>query len=446
MQYRTVADIIAAVSFLFLTSACGQPATDQVSSPDTVAAEIAAPAPDPKDSFTPSILAMLDQEMASVVRDKKVASLSYVLIKDGQRVASGFHGTRTLDGLEPVDDRTLYRIYSMTKPVTAVGLLMLYEEGKFGLDDPVTDFLPELSELTVFDGLAAGSVRTRPVNRAPTMRELLQHTAGFGYTDGRADYVSQQFLSRQVDGATTSDELVEKVAAIPLKFQPGEAWSYSIASDLQGVIIERISGQTLDAFFEERIFAPLGMTDTGFTVDDARRARLTELTGWTPETGMQPLPGPAQTLGREETPRYSGGHGLVSTIADYERFAAMLLNGGKLGDVTLLKPETVSMMTANGLTFVDANTGLPLHLPARGVGYGFGVGVIVDTIASGLGAPEGSYYWDGAAGTWFWVDPRHDLIFIGMLQNMSSSPITMRRAAMQRVYHALITDYFPVSK
>ena len=443
MRHVTASMKFAAVSFLILATACGQPAGDNTGTADAVAAETEAPTPDPKESFTPSILAMLDQEMAAVVRDRKVASLSYVLIKDGQRVASGFHGTRTLDGAEPVDDWTLYRIYSMTKPVTAVGLLMLYEEGKFELDDPITDFLPELSSLAVFDGQSGGNVRTRPVGHVPTMRELLLHTAGFGYTDGRADYVSQQFLARQVDGAASSDELVKKVAGIPLRFQPGEAWAYSIASDLQGVIIERISGQSLEAFLGDRIFAPLGMTDTEFTVDEAGSARLAVLTSWTPEISIQPLAGPAQTLRPEEVSRYSGGHGLVSTIADYERFAALLLNGGTLGDVTLLKPETVSMMTANGLTFVDANTGLPLHRPSRGVGYGFGVGVIDDTIASGLGAPEGSYYWDGAAGTWFWIDPRHDLIFIGMLQNISSTPVSMRRSAMQRVYHALITDYFP---
>ncbi|MBA4226567.1 MAG: serine hydrolase [Hyphomonas sp.] len=436
----------AVFSALFLAAACGQPAQKGAGAPEVVAAETETQASDPAKSFMPSILAMLDQEMAAVVRDKKVASLSYVLIKDGQRVASGFHGTRTLDGADAVDDRTIYRIYSMTKPVTAVGLLMLYEEGKFELDDPISEFLPEMSKLVVFDGQSAGAVRTRPANRVPTIRELLLHTAGFGYGDGRQDYVSQQFLARQIDNAASSDDLVKKVAGIPLKYQPGEAWSYSIASDLQGAIIERITGQSLDQYLQERIFAPLGMADTGFTVDEADSSRLAVLTGWTPEAGMQLVPGPIQTLGASDVPRYSGGHGLVSTIADYERFAAMLLNGGTLGEVSLLKPETVSMMVTNGLTFVDPATGLPLHRPGRGVGFGFGVGVIDDTIASGLGAPEGSFYWDGAAGTWFWVDPRHDLIFIGMLQNMSSSPITMRRSAMQRVYHALITDYFPTSK
>lgn len=436
----------AVFSALILATACGEPSENQPSAPEDVAAETETTVPDPAKSFMPSILGMLDQEMTAVVRDGKVANLSYVLIKDGQRVASGFHGTRTLDAADPVDDRTIYRIYSMTKPVTAVGLLMLYEEGKFSLDDPITKFLPEMSKLAVFDGLSAGGIRTRPANHVPTMRELLLHTAGFGYGDGRQDYVSQQFLARQINNATSSDDLVIRVASIPLKYQPGEAWSYSIASDLQGVIIERISGQSLDQYLQERIFAPLGMADTGFTVDEADSSRLAVLTGWTPETGMQLVPGPIQTLRASDIPYYSGGHGLVSTIADYERFAAMLLNGGALGDVTLLKPETVSMMVTNGLSFVDPATGLPLYRPGRGVGFGFGVGVIDDTIASGVGAPEGSFFWDGATGTWFWVDPRHDLIFIGMLQNMSSSPITMRRSAMQRVYHALITDYFPTSK
>lgn len=441
---RGISKSLAVLAFAVLT-ACGQsPESSEKNSADAASKARPAPSrPDPMESFHQPILQMLDHEMSEVVHKAQVANISYVLIKDGQLVTSGFHGKRTLGGDDAVDDKTLYRIYSMTKPVTAVALLMLYEEGNFSLDDPVSKFIPEFSNLKVLEGVSAGQPRTRPASRAPTMRELLLHTAGFGYGDGKRDYVTQQFIEKQIMDAPTSDELIKRVASVPLMYEPGTAWSYSIASDIQGVIIERISGQSLGDFMQKRIFDPLAMNDTGFHTTPDKEYRLASLTGWTPETPLALLPGTIQTMRASEVTRHSGGHGLLSTIDDFERFSLMLLGEGTLDGVQILKPETVGLIAQNGLHFVNEQTGLPLHRPYRGVGYGFGVGVIDDTIASGLAAPEGTYFWEGAAGTWFWIDPRHDLIFIGMIQNTSSSPIMLRRSAMQRVYHALITDYFP---
>lgn len=429
---------------MLVLCACGSPSSDlPVDGSSDSGATTDTSTIDPRQNFNVSILDRLDRELAAVVQDKKVANVSYVLIKDGQRVASGFHGTRTLDGAEPIDDRTLYRIYSMTKPITAVAILTLYEDGKLSLDDPITKFLPEFETLTVFDGEAGDTVKTRPAQRAPTIRELLLHTAGFAYNDGKQDYVSQMYLERQLQNSNSADELVQKLSEIPLMYEPGQSWSYSIASDLQGAIIERISGGTLEAYLKERIFDPLGMTDTSFHVTDDKAARLAVSTGWTKDGGMQALDGSIQTMWESEIPLDWGGHGLVSTISDYERFASMLLNEGSLDGVTILKPESVAEITSNGLSFTNPKNGSPTHRPSKGSGFGYGVAVVEDTIVSGLGAPEGTYYWDGAAGTWFWVDPRHDLIFIGMLQNTSSSPIMLRKEAMKRVYNALITDYFP---
>lgn len=400
--------------------------------------------PPASDSFYEPVMQRLDEEMQKYVQSGKVANLAYALIKDGEWVRTGYYGTRTLDGSDPVDERTIYRVYSMTKAATAVSLLMLLEEGEFSLDDPITRFLPELDDLKVTRTFEAGDGRgLRPAERAPTMRELLTHTAGFGYGGGRPDYANQVFLQRDVEGATTGDEYVKRIADVPLMYQPGTAWSYSAASDLQGIIVERITGERLGAFMKRRIFDPLGMVDTGFSVTDAQRDRLADFTAWTPGQPLVKVEGPMQDMDAAQLPRDAGGHGLVSTIADYERFAEMLLHEGTLDGQTLLSPESVRLLRSNGTEFTHPETGFPIYEPFRGTGFGFGVAVITNTIRSGLGAPEGTYFWDGASGTWFWIDPYHDIIFIGMVQNLSANPVMPRKTAMMNVYHALFTDYFP---
>jgi len=396
------------------------------------------------ESFYGPILEQLDEDMQQYVQSGKVSNLAYALIKDGDRIQSGYFGTRTLNGSDPVDDRTIYRIGSMTKAVTAVSLLMLLEEGKFSLDDPITRFLPELNNLQVTRSFQSGSSGgLRPADRAPTMQELLTHTAGFAIGDGQTDYANRVFQQQGVDGATTNEEYLKRLSGVPLMYQPGTAWSYSAASDLQGIIIERISGERLGAFMKRRIFDPLGMVDTGFSVSDAQRDRLADVTAWTPGQPLAKIEGPMQDMDAAHLPRDAGGHGLVSTIADYERFAEMLLYEGTLDGERLLSPDSVRLLRTSGTDFSDPETGFPMYQPFRGTGFGFGVAVVTNTIRSGLGAPEGTYFWDGAYGTWFWIDPYHDIIFIGMVQNLSANPVMPRKTAMTDVYHALFTDYFP---
>ena len=369
-----------------------------------------------------------------------------MLRKDGETVRMGFHGARTLKGAEPVDAQTIYRIYSMTKPVTAVAMLMLYEEGRFSLDDPVTKFLPELNDLQVVKSYGAmDGAGVHPAARPPTMRELMTHTAGFGYNNGVPNYTNRQFEARRVAEARTNEEYLNRLAGVPLMYEPGTGWAYSAASDLQGIIIERLTGERLGDFMKRRIFDPLGMVDTGFHVTDAQRPRLAAFTAWTPGQPMQEITGPLATMEPNLIPRDAGGHGLVSTLADYERFAEMLLHEGTLGDAVLLKPESVALLRANALTFTDPETGLPKYGPRSGAGFGFGVAVVADTIRSGLGAPAGTYYWDGAAGTWFWIDPRDNIVFVGMLQNFSDNPVIARPMTMRNVYHALYSDYDPTA-
>nr|WP_321441065.1 serine hydrolase domain-containing protein [uncultured Hyphomonas sp.] len=395
-------------------------------------------------SFHMPTLKRLDADMQQFVQSGKVANIAYALIKDGEWVQTGYYGTRTLDGSEPVDEHTIYRVYSMTKAVTAVSMLMLLEEGKFSLDDPITRFLPELDNLQVTRTFqASDGAGLHPASRPPTMRELLTHTAGFAYGAGRPDYANRKFTERKVDGAATNEEYLKRIAGVPLMYEPGTAWSYSAASDLQGIIIERITGERLGDFMKRRIFDPLGMVDTGFSVSDEQRSRLADFTAWTPDHPMKKVSGPMQNMKAAQLPRDAGGHGLVSTIADYERFADMLLHDGTWEDQTLVSAESLSLLRTSGTNFVNSETGQPMYEPFRGTGFGFGVAVITDTIRSGLGAPEGTFFWDGAAGTWFWVDPYHDLIFIGMVQNVSANPVMPRKTAMRDVYHALFTDYFP---
>ncbi len=389
------------------------------------------------ESFYGPILERLNEDMQQYVQSGKVLNLAYVLTKDGEQVQSGYFGTRTLGGSDPVNDHTIYRVYSMTRAVTAVSLLMLMEEGKFSLDDPITRFLPELNDLQVTRSFESGSAAgMRPANRAPTMRELLTHTAGFAYGGGQPGYANRVFQQRDVDGATTNEEYLKRISKVPLMYQPGTAWSYSAASNLQGIIIERITGERLGAFMKRRIFDPLGMVDTGFSVSKAQRDRLTDITAWNPGHPLAKAEGPIQDMD-------AARHGLVSTIADYQRFAAMLLHDGTLDGKTLLSPESVSLLRTSGTDFKDPETGLAAYEPFHGTGFGFGVAVVTNTIRSGLGAPEGTYFWDGAAGTWFWIDPYHNIIFIGMVQNLSANPVMPRKTAMNDVYHALFTDYFP---
>ncbi len=435
----------AAALTLFLMS-CG---AKDVAAPGPAAAEAGLELPErgiapAVNSFYRPVLERLDEDMQQYVQSGKVANIAYALIKDGERVQSGYAGTRTLDGSDPVDDRTIYRVDSMTKAATAVSLLMLLEEGKFSLDDPITRFLPELENLQVTRTFEAVDGKgLRPANRAPTMRELLTHTAGFAYGGGRPDFANQVFLQRNVDGAATNEEYLKRLSGVPLMYQPGTAWAYSAASDLQGIIIERMTGERLGTFMKRRIFDPLGMVDTGFSVSEDQRGRLADFTAWTPGQPLTKVAGPRQDMKAAQLPRDAGGYGLVSTITDYERFAEMLLQGGTLDGETLLSPNSIRLLRTNGTSFKHPETGFPIYEPYRGTGFGFGVGVITNTIRSGLGAPEGTYFSDGASGTWFWIDPYHDLIFIGMAQNLSANTVMPRDTAMRDVYHALFTDYFP---
>ncbi|MFN7164909.1 MAG: serine hydrolase domain-containing protein [Hyphomonas sp.] len=395
---------------LAVGACAGTPAP--VAPPAPVAAEAPAPA------FRPDGIAALEARMAAYVEDGAVKGIATRLVRGGEVISDVRRGIRRQADGAPVEGDTIWRIYSMSKPVTGVALLMLWEEGAFQLDDPVTKYFPEFEGLQVHTGLdAAGEPILVPAKRPATIRELMSHTAGFGYGLRGGDHVNDLFQKKQVFQSPTMEEMVTRVASIPLLHQPGEVWDYSIAVDLQGALIERLSGQTLGAFFETRLFAPLGMVDTGFVVPEADYDRFSDVWGWSEEYGvLAALPMPAFQYRADTVAFEGGGHGLVSTMDDYARFAGMLANGGSLGGVRILKPETVAMMATDVLP-EGAFLGFDgtASSEAAGVGFGLNVGVILDP-ANARGFPPGAYMWGGAAGTWFWVDPANDLYFIGMVQ------------------------------
>jgi CubicO group peptidase (beta-lactamase class C family) len=304
----------------------------------------------------------------------------------------------------PMREDSIFRIYSMTKPIVSVGIMMLVEEGRITLSDPVARHIPELANLRV--GVEKdGKLEIVAAQRQPTIQDLLRHTSGFTYGVFGKSAVKDLYTKNGVDSSEHSNaELVKKLAQVPLMYQPGTTWEYGRSTDVLGHVIERVSGQTLDVFLQARIFGPLGMKDTAFHVQPDAQSRLAEAFAKDPDSGAA-----VSLLDVRRPPKYlAGGQGLVSTGADYLRFAQMLLNGGELGGVRLLGRKTVEYMTSDHLGAIRG----------PGPGYGFGLGFAVRH-ANGLSSTQGSageYNWSGLGGTTFWVDPRERLVAIFMSQ------------------------------
>ncbi|MEU6505974.1 serine hydrolase domain-containing protein [Streptomyces sp. NPDC046942] len=346
--------------------------------------------------------------LLSVARGGRVAHLTTYGLRD---VAAGL----------PVEPDTLWRIYSMTKPVTAVAVLLLVEEGRLGLDDPLERHLPAFAKPRVYDGGSGDELRTRPAAGPILIRHLLTHTAGltFGfYHHHPVDALYRASgLEYSVPPGADLAETVEVYARMPLQFDPGTQWNYSVASNVLGRVIEVVSGQPLDAFFSTRILGPLGMTDTGFHLAPEQAPRLAELYRETDEGGIAPVPG----LPVHGRPRFlSGSGGLVSSAYDFHRFMEMLRRGGELDGVRLLSADSVALMTGNRLPgdAVLRAFGAPVHQePGNdGLGFGFNVSVVVDPSRTLAPSSLGTYGWTGAATTAFWVDPARELTVQFMTQ------------------------------
>jgi CubicO group peptidase (beta-lactamase class C family) len=393
----------------------------------------------------PERLARLDSYLDGFVANGRHKGSLLVITRGGRIAHVSRRGHRDAVAGLAVEPDTIWRIYSMTKPITSVAAMMLYEEGALSLFDPVAKFIPSFGDLRVYrHGMAAAPVTVR-ASEPMLVWHLLTHTSGLTYGFQQANAVDEAYRAAGfiLDAPPEHDlaAACDVFAGLPLLFEPGAEWNYSVSTDVLGRVIEVVSGQSLDEFFAQRILEPLGMTDTGFSVPDADRPRMTALYVHDPETATAvPFPGPDPTAA--DSPRMlAGGHGLASTAADYHRFTQMLLRCGELDGTRLLAPRTVDLMTANHLPRNATLTqfGRPLLDLVINAGYGFGLGLspLVDPIAAKTLSVAGEYRWEGAAGTAFWVDPAADmtvLFFTQVLFGSDDAWVGMRPL----VYQALV--------
>jgi CubicO group peptidase (beta-lactamase class C family) len=400
--------------------------------------------------FAPDRLARIDRHFARYVADGRLPGWLLVISRYGRLVHVAQCGLRDTEAALPVEPGTLWRIFSMTKPVTSVAAMMLQEEGAFELTDPVSAFIPSFADVRVYTGGPDLKPVTVPATEPVRIWHLLTHTAGLTYGFHRVHPVDAMYRSagfewtspRGLDLARCCDVW----AGIPLLFQPGTEWNYSVATDVLGRVVEVASGQSLDEFFSRRILRPLGMTDTVFQIAAEDATRLAALC--TPGPGNKAVRN--DTLGAlgQSTPHFlSGGGGLVSTAADYHRFTQMLLPlpdspAGELEGVRLLSPRTVAYMTRNhlpgGADLESFGRRLIAEAPAHGIGFGLGFSVVVDAAAGKTICSEGEYAWGGAANTAFWIDPAERLTACFYTQLLPTSAHRIRPQLRQLVYQSLI--------
>lgn len=386
------------------------------------------------------------EQLHALIQDeidrKELAGAVTILARHGKVVDYRTYGARDAATGAPMTADTIFRDYSMTKPVTGVAMMILYEQGKWLPQDPIAKYIPEFAHLKVFAGVDVnGKTILVAPHHPPTIKELMSHTAGFTYDNGNTP-VDAIYRRRNVMHSANLKEMIDKLAGIPLAYQPGEGWRYSLSMDIEGYLVEQISGQSLPEFMQEHIFGPLRMRDAGFYVPAGKRARLATNYRAGAEGKIVPLGplGPPTDYDAQPT-MPSGGGGLVSTGIDYYRFAQMLADGGELDGTRILAPASVHLMTTNKLPeqLLTGRFGIGMHVMRPGFGYGFNCAVIFDPGAAALPDGKGTFFWDGAAGTWFWVDPTYDVVFVGMIQRMTAPdnhPLLYRAHAL--VYGALV--------
>jgi len=401
--------------------------------------------------FDPARLARIDRHFARYVDEKKLAGWQFTVARRGKLAHVSAYGQRDLEAGLPVEPDTLWRIYSMTKPITSVAAMMLYEEGGFELTDPLYRYIPSFRDVRVFAGGSDVSYATVPATEPIRIWHLLSHTAGLTYGFMRNHPVDAIYRARGFEwGSPRGADLAaicDIFASMPLLFNPGSEWGYSVATDVLGRLVEVVSGQRLDEFFASRVLQPLGMTDTAFWAGPQDAQRLAVLYNRSPEDGsLVKLDAMGNAALRE--PKYlSGGGGLVSTAADYNRFTQMLLDrpdspAGELDGVRLLSPRTVRYMASNHLPGgADLQTfGRPLYAETTyaGIGFGLGFAVVVNPVAAKSLGSAGEFHWGGAASTAFWVDPAEQLTVTFFTQLMPSSAYPIRSQLRQLVYQALV--------
>ena len=396
-----------------LTAGAGVRAEDPLASPESV-------------GFSTDGLKTLQRTMRGLVDEGQLAGVTTLVARHGKVVYLDAYGVQDL-ATKPVTKDTIFRIASMTKPIVGVAMMMLWEQGKWTLDDPVAKHIPEFAGLKV--ATPNGEV---PQTRPMTMRQLMSHTAGFDVTPGYAEA-----------GLRDSDlrGMINKLARLPLSTQPGTAWQYGPSVDIQGYLVEKFSGQPLDVFLRTRIFEPLGMKDTGFWMDASKADRITQV--FTYDAQKRLIAAPAALNPTVKPMFLSGGGGLLSTTEDYFKFAQMVLNGGQANGKRFLKSSTVELMRTNvlpaGVMVGNSTTTQP------GIGFGLDFAIVMDPASAQTPTGRNTFYWNGAFGTWFWIDPTNDVVVVGMIQNVgggapppSGNSPQVRPLSRQLVYQALV--------
>jgi CubicO group peptidase (beta-lactamase class C family) len=401
--------------------------------------------------FDAARLDRLDRHFARYVDDGKLAGWLITVARHGKLAHVSAHGQRDIEAGLPVEPDTLWRIYSMTKPITSVAAMMLYEEGGFQLTDPVAKYIPSFGDVRVFVAGSDINYRTEPATEPIRIWHLLSHTSGLTYGFIRNHPVDAIYRANGFEwGSPRGADLAavcDRFASMPLLFQPGSEWSYSVATDVLGRLVEVVSGQRLDQFFASRIFGPLGMTDTAFWAGPQDASRLAVLYNRSPQDGSLAK---LEAMGKaafHEPVYLSGGGGLVSTAADYNRLTQMLLQrpdspAGELDGARLLSPRTIAYMASNhlpgGADLESYGRALYAETSYDGVGFGLGFAVVLDPVrAKSLGS-AGEFHWGGAASTAFWVDPVEQVTVTFFTQLMPSSTYPIRPQLRQLVYQALV--------
>jgi CubicO group peptidase (beta-lactamase class C family) len=376
-----------------------------------------------------------------------------LVYRRGKVVHSAVQGFADLERKAPVRDDTIFRIYSMTKPITSVAFMMLFEEGRIALDEPVHKYIPEWKNLGVFQAGTLPAFMTRPPSRPMLIVDLLRHTSGLTYGFQQRSNVDAAYREKkigEVEKAGTLQSMIEDLAKIPLEFSPGEAWNYSVATDVIGYLIGKISGMPFEQFLKERIFDPLDMKDTDFFVPADKVHRFAACYAADPKGDvadrndrMKLHDDPTVSSFLSPPSFISGGGGLCSTAADYLTFCRVLLNGGELGGVRLIGPKTLALMTTNhlpgGRDLPEMSRSLFSEATYNGIGFGLGFSVTMNPAQTLIPGSAGEYAWGGAATTSFWIDPAEELIAIFMTQVLPSSAYPLRRELRTMVY-AAITD------
>lgn len=368
-----------------------------------------------KEGLSAERLKRMHAALESATRNGKKAGVVSMIVRNGKIADWKVYGSKDLESKQPMEKDTMFRIWSMTKPLTSVAAMILFEEGKLRLEDPVKNYVPEFAELRVFEAGTADSPRLVPAARPMTIKHLLTHSSGLSY--GFQNHAVGQIYDRsEIFGVPNLKAFAAKMASLPLASHPGEKYEYGVNTDVLGHVVEIVSGMTLDEFIKTRITDPLKMTDTHFTVPAAKASRVAKTYGL--KQGKLEVEPPNPSLAFNEQVAW-GGMGLYSTIGDYARFAQMMLNGGQLDGVRILSRKTVELMTSNHLAH------LPRVADGPGEGFGLGVSVITDMAASNKLSSPGTFGWAGAASTFFRVDPKEKMIVLLFMQHFPFDAATL---------------------